>query len=340
MDQRSSRGVSRMDIKRCPMHHQSLSFRHPFETGPSGAKAFRIIATLAVLTCYCWQSRDMPLLQAQQVKTDVASQSLTESFFEYQGTSWTLVGPSGFARFGPAQRQVSQVPVFDASPPAIGLYYDGGRTRGEFYGYWSHGVQRSQRSIDLSQTLSDGVYGSFACQSLRPFVTGFRPVFASSANDVFPPILLPNQFTRSPVASIVADKPELPAVQQWPMGQTRARNPDLTSRPGEEPPLVLGPQGVHVGHHDSANREAEQRTARSSAERVVMSVDEARRAHQAELDRMNQIAQSYLDLSQSAARVGRLEQARIYLRLAEQYASGHLRERITQLQQELEHTEK
>lgn len=327
-----------MATTRCLTCNQGCRFRSLFEAGPSGPKTFQMICFVTVLTYWCCLGSRS--LQAQQVQTGIASQSLTEGFFEYQGTSWTLVGPSGFARFGPAERQVSPFAVFDTSPPSIGLYFDSRRTRGEFYGYWSQGVQRSHQSIDLSLTLSDGVYGSFACQSLRPFVTGFRPVFASTANEDFEPPSLPNRLARSHIASVATIKRGSARPEQAQMDQALLQKPDTGSPPREEPPLVLGPQNAQDRPGDSASREAVQLVSGSSAERVVMSVDEARKARQADLDRMNQIAHSYLDLSQSAVKSGRPEQARIYLRLAEQYASGHLREEIMQFQKELEHAER
>jgi hypothetical protein len=321
------------------MHSQAFCFRSQFQTGPSGPKILRTISVVLLTYCYSL-GKEFPASQAQQVQTGVASQSLRESFFEYQGTSWTLVGPSGFARFGPAQRWLSPLPVFDTSPPAIGLYFDSQRTRGEFYGYWSQGVQRSHQSIDLSLTLSDGLYGSFACQSLRPFVTGFRPAFASTVNKGFQPPLRLNRFAGSRIANVATNKWDLDRPQQAQSDRPFAQRPDTVSPPKEEPPLVLGQKNLQGRNEDSASREAVSFGSGSSAERVVMSVDEARKARQDALERMNQIAQSYLDLCHSAVRTGRREQARIYLRLAAQYASGDLRDEVTRLEHELERTEK
>lgn len=303
-------------------------------------KSLAIMVASSIVVLHLPFGEDLQYLKAQQVTISAPSQSVSEGFFEYHGTSWTLVGPNGSAHFGPAQRQVSPMPVFEGSPPALGFYYDGPRTRGEFYGYWSQGIQRSHQSITLSQTLTDGIYGSLACQSLRPFVIGFRPVVALSPPHVPPSPWLPAQAAQPTVASILAEKRELLAQQLTQKDGASFNQPKLSPSPEEEPPLILAAQNAESPPEQSAAQEARQLALGSSAERVVMSVDEARKARQAELDRNNQIAQTYLELSKSAMMSGRREQAKIYLRLAEQYASGLIREKCLELQRELETPER
>ncbi|MGQ9503808.1 MAG: hypothetical protein ACUVQR_02765 [Thermogutta sp.] len=321
------------------MHNHLLLPHHRIEMPTQNWKSLAIMVASSILVFHVPFAADLQHLQAQQVTISVPSHSVSEGFFEYQGTSWTLVGPNGFARFGPAQPQVSPLPVFEGSPPALGFYYDGSRTRGEFYGYWSQGIQRSHQSITLSQTLTDGIYGSLACQSLRPFVIGFRPVFALSPPGVPPSPWLSEQVAAPTVAPILAEKRELLAQQQ-----THKQAPSLRqqspSQDEGEPPLILAAPNAKAPQKKAVDAEAGQLVSGSSAERVVMSVDEARKIRQAELDRNNQIAQTYLDLSKSAMMSGRQEQAKIYLRLAEQYASGLIREKCLKLQREVETPER
>jgi len=274
---------------------------------------------------------------AQEVQIGVGSQSVSEGFFECHGTSWTLVGPNASARFGPAQRQVSPFGVFEGSPPAVGFGRAGSRSRGEFYGYWSQGFQRSHQSFVLAETLSDGIYGSFACQSLRPFVIGFHPVFASSEPAAFQPTPLPPQLKAFPVASGLADKwAQLVQRQEQNNKTATEQRAQQALALDKEPPLILTREGARNDSELPAYGEGPRLFSGSSAESVAMSVDEARALRQAELDRANRQAQEYLELSQSAIKCGEKEQARIYLRMAERYASGDLRERVLHLQQDLD----
>lgn len=304
----------------------------------------RAVVLSATALVMALASRGYPPVFAQQVRLDVTNSSVSEGFFEYQGTSWTLMGPSGFARFGQSHTQVSPFPVFESPPPALGVHYGSRGWQGEFFGYWSSGIQRSHRSLTLSQTLSDGIYGSFACQSLRPFVIGFHPVFASAPYAPFaePPALayqhLPNPGPPMPNPRPAVAKDTQRAAARAPAGRENdlpVEKLEGSARSEDEPPLVLGGRPGPAEAADSAKGDRIGSLSQSSAERVVMSVDEARALRSAEQQRDNQEAQRYCDLAEAAMKRGEQGQARIYLRMAEKLASGDLRRKVLLLQQNL-----
>ncbi len=275
---------------------------------------------------------------AQQVRLGVTNSSVSEGFFEYQGASWTLLGPSGFARFGRPHTQVSPFPAFQTPPPSAGIHYGSRKWQGEFFGYWSHGIQRNHQTVRLSETLSDGIYGSLACQSLTPFVIGFHPVFASAPNA--PSVessALPFQFVPNPKTAL-ANNTQLSAAQPL---QRREKIPSTeNAKPlapvEDEPPLVLGRRLRSPEKADSSGRDTSVRESQSSAERVVMSVDEAQAIRAAEQERSNQEAERYCNLAEVAMKCGQQGQAKIYLRLAEKLASGDVLRKILQLRQNLD----
>lgn len=279
---------------------------------------------------------------AQQVQLGVTNSSVSEGFFEYHGTSWTLLGPSGFARFGQPHTQVSPFPAFEAPLPSLGIHYGSRKWQGEFFGYWSHGIHRSHQTLRLSQTLSDAMYGSFACQSLRPFVIGFHPVFASAPHTPYVELpSLPLQDTPN-ARPALATNPRIPAVPPKP-GQDKALSvakPERSAQVEEdEPPLVLSGQ-LRPGEATEASiANASGSISQSSAERVVMSVEEARVIRAAEQDRANQEAERYCNLAEVAMKSGQQGQAKIYLRLAEKLASGDVLRKVLQLRQNLDGAE-
>lgn len=305
---------------------------------------------------------------AQQVSVSVPATGVSESYFEYHGSSWTIIGPTGFARFGPPTSTPVPMPVVSGS----GVRFSGRRIQGEFFGHWSSGMQRSHVSTTISEVLSEGYPGSIAWQSGRPFVTGVFPIVAGGqgipANSVFLPWGLPPLVSPQPGLAFYPAHPTLSArlapARIRPLarfddpdvakannaanavdlaGAAIADNDDRTpegvppaaeKRPhsGEQSdsPWVMRGPAARVDEPAGTNQHshASLRDGQSTAEKVFLSVDQARAMREAELALNRQKAQDYLARAESAIAAGKWEVARSYLRLAEKYAGPELREII------------
>lgn len=120
---------------------------------------------------------------APQAAVSVGASSASESFYEMQGVSWSLVGPNWFARFGP--RPPAIAPAFGGFPVdaggGLGFGFRGGRVQGEFFGQWSQGYRSTVTFQSPSLMLSNGSYGWWWDGSFTPFVTGVVPVIGDRA---------------------------------------------------------------------------------------------------------------------------------------------------------------
>lgn len=118
-----------------------------------------------------------------QAAVSIGASSASDSFFEMQGVSWSLVGPNWFARFGP--RPPAAAPAFGGFPGdaggSVGFGVHGGRVQGEFFGQWSQGYRGAVTFQSPSLMLSNGSYGWWWDGSFTPFVTGVVPVTGDRA---------------------------------------------------------------------------------------------------------------------------------------------------------------
>ncbi|MGB9690083.1 hypothetical protein [Thermogutta sp.] len=293
-------------------------------------------------------AQNVPSSQAQ---ITASGSRVSEGFFEYSRTSWTLIGPRGFVRFGSPSPTVSPFASFGDPDTGLGMGVRAGGIQSQFFGQWSQGYRRSFTGQALRITLPDGSWGTVADQAYTPFVIGFFPVVGDYAGysaigpglpvlaAPFPPLVTPGILPPPAGISekaVAAPKPrEKNSTPHENEAQSQAGPPDQISSLQDKNGLVLSGKDAK-----SSSTQASSGEVSASAERVVYGVDEARRRREQELARENEIAQSYLSRAETALQSGKPEIAKTYLRLAQQHASGSLRDHILNKLQALEQTGK
>jgi len=286
-----------------------------------------------------------------QAAVSVQGSRLSEGFFEYSGTSWTLIGPRGFVRFGSPSPVVSPLASFGDPGAGIGMGFRAGGVHGQFFGQWSQGYRRSFVAQSMQITLPNGSWGSVGDQAYTPFVIGFFPVVGDCsrcpalspglpilADPSLPPLATPGMFAkpvRTSEKNATMAKPLQNSNREQDERPTQPGLPNETSPLQDKNALVLS--GNAPGH---ASAEASRGVVSTSAERVVYGVDEARWRREQELARENEIARSYLSRAETALQSGKSEVAKTYLRLALQHASERLRDEVVSKLKSLEQTGK
>ncbi|ASV74324.1 hypothetical protein THTE_1722 [Thermogutta terrifontis] len=285
-----------------------------------------------------------------QTTLSVQGSRMSEGFFEYSGTSWTLIGPRGFVRFGSPSPVVSPLVSFGDPGAGLGMGFRGGGVHGQFFGQWSQGYRRSFVAQSMQITLPNGSWGTVGDQAYTPFVIGFVPVVGDCSRcpalspglpilaDPSLPLATPGMFAK-PVRTSEKNAAMAKFLQNPNRDQDEA--PTQPGLPNETSPLqdknALVLSGNAPGH---ASAEASRGVVSTFAERVVYGVDEARWRREQELARENEIARSYLSRAETALQSGKVEVAKTYLRLAVEHASGTLREEAARKLQTLEQTGK
>lgn len=286
-----------------------------------------------------------------QTTLSVQGSRMSEGFFEYSGTSWTLIGPRGFVRFGSPSPVVSPLVSFGDPGGGLGMGFRGGGVHGQFFGQWSQGYRRSFVAQSMQITLPNGSWGTVGDQAYTPFVIGFFPVVGDCsrypalspglpilADPSLPPLATPGVFAkpvRTSEKNAAMSKPLQNSNRKQDEAPTQPGLPNETSPLQDKNALVLS--GNAPGH---ASAEASLAVVSTSAERVVYGVDEARRRREQELARENEIARSYLSRAETALQSGKSEVAKTYLRLALQHASERLRDEVVSKLKSLEQTGK
>lgn len=148
----------------------------------TGTVVLAITANLCARTVFA-QTAGSVNVPTPQAAVSIGASSASDSFFEMQGVSWSLVGPNWFARFGP--RPPAAAPAFGGFPGdaggGVGFGVHGGRVQGEFFGQWSQGYRGAVTFQSPSLMLSNGSYGWWWDGSFTPFVTGVVPVIGDRA---------------------------------------------------------------------------------------------------------------------------------------------------------------
>ncbi|MGQ9914756.1 MAG: hypothetical protein ACUVQQ_10470 [Thermogutta sp.] len=160
----------------------SVARRPLLSVATVGTVVAAITANLFARTAFA-QTAGSVNVPAPQAAVSIGASSASDSFFEMQGVSWSLVGPNWFARFGP--RPPAAAPAFGGFPGdaggGVGFGVRGGRVQGEFFGQWSQGYRSAVTFQSPSLMLSNGSYGWWWDGSFTPFVTGVVPVIGDRA---------------------------------------------------------------------------------------------------------------------------------------------------------------
>ena len=299
---------------------------------------------LVVLGLFWLAAADAP---AQQMTVGTPYHSINEGFHERIGSSWSLQGRNWFFRFGGLN---SAVPQFGGHTPnagaQFGFGFGGGGLSGNFFGTASQGNTRAMTSQTPSVTIMNGQRGSVSDTSQSPFVIGFIPVvggFPSVGflNPAFPPPQVtgasqgPTTVTRQYLEALrraqaeqsraVRDNFRNDAAAQAPAGPAGARNPALRGAAGQDASQGLERLARAALADDPAARKLAA-SQRSSAGRPVVSVAEARQAHEAQQAAAENEALVWLERARGAEEAGKANVAAIYYRMAAGRANGQLRQ--------------
>lgn len=326
-----------------------LSFRpgHVFGGGPRLGTVWILLPVVSCGLIPCPTLAQNAPSSQPQAAVSVQGSRLSEGFFEYSGTSWTLIGPRGFVRFGSPSPAISPLASFGDPGAGLGMGIKAGHIQGQFFGHWGQQYRRSFMGQSLQITLPDGSWGSMGDQAYTPFVIGFFPVVGDAPlypplapglpvpADPFPPFATPGMF--APPSGISENTA---AIRKPGEKNSNRDEKDGPSQPGlpNETPLGQDQNALVLsGKASEHSRDgASPAVISKSAERVVYGVDEARRRREQELARENEIARSYLSRAETALQSGKPEVAKTYLRLALQHASERLRDEVVSKLKSLE----
>jgi len=303
------------------------------------------------------QTSDIPPNLSPQAAVSVGGTSVSDSFFEMQGISWSLAGPNWFARFGPRPPGVS--PAFGNFPGdaggSVGFGIRGERVQGEFFGRWSQGYRSAATFQSPSLMLSDGAYGWWWDASATPFVMGVVPVLGDrpGAASRLPPLSEPRPtvLERSEALSATG----IPQIR--PNDPATGRNTDQTAdavaggndRIAEAGAVMQTQESAADAHaaspagrsHSGRPMSAETQDVMSSsnisrawstAVSEGLGVDEAERLRAAEVAAQNREAETLLRKAAAALEAGRAGSADVYCRMALARATGAVRAQALQLQ--------
>ncbi|MBC7352384.1 MAG: DUF4398 domain-containing protein [Thermogutta sp.] len=326
-----------------------LSFRpgHVFGGGPRLGTVWILLPVVSCGLIPCPTLAQNAPSSQPQAAVSVQGSRLSEGFFEYSGTSWTLIGPRGFVRFGSPSSAISPLASFGDPGAGLGMGIKAGHIQGQFFGHWGQQYRRSFMGQSLQITLPDGSWGSMGDQAYTPFVIGFFPVVGDAPlypplapglpvpADPFPLFATPGMF--APPSGISENTA---AIRKPGEKNSNRDEKDGPSQPGlpNETPLGQDQNALVLsGKASEHSRDgASPAVISKSAERVVYGVDEARRRREQELARENEIARSYLSRAETALQSGKPEVAKTYLRLALQHASERLRDEVVSKLKSLE----
>ncbi|GAB4127777.1 hypothetical protein [Thermopirellula anaerolimosa] len=283
---------------------------------------------------------------SNQTAVSVGASSASDSFYEMQGISWSLVGPNWFARFGP--RPPVAAPAFGNFPgdggATFGFGHRGDRVQGEFFGRWPQGYRSAATFQSPSLMLSDGAYGWWWDASAAPFVMGVvpvvgdRPAFPEGRPSLHDPQsnVLERSHALSAATSIGMEAPQQnqAAIADDADGDDAASQhsnaPNSTS-PTPRANLSLSGTHTNTATDDAIGPSAPSR-AWSTAVSEGLGVEEAARLRAAELATQNQEAESFLRKASAALEAGRIGTAETYCRMALARAVGDVRTAALQLQ--------
>ncbi len=248
---------------------------------------------------------------AQQVRTGVSNNAVSDGYFERMGVHWGL-------RFRQGSFNLA-LPPFGGYAPGAGITGGAGPLGFEF----SQGSRRSFTSQSLSVVTPNGVPGYVADSSWTPFVIGTVPVVGG-----FP--LIGSVVPPTPAAA--GTSMGNPAVQQA-LQQARTQSPATAGGAGVRAhgggiagggAAAGGVQNRQAnGPLDPEARLAAART--SSAGRAVASVAAAKQAREAERVKEAAMAREYMERGQEAERAGKRVVAKINYQIAARHAEGELK---------------
>ncbi len=343
------------------------------DSRPSAAHTVAIFVTVAGIlvaahsvNVHAQSSGIPPAAPSPQAAVSVGGTSVSDSFFEMQGISWSLTGPNWFARFGP--RPPASAPAFGNFPGeaggSAGFGIRGERVQAEFFGRWSQGYRSAATFQSPSLMLSDGAYGWWWDASATPFVMGVVPVLGDrpGAATGLPPLREPRPTVLERSEALSAAAPtEMPPVRPHDRAIERNRDRAADAVPRRNEGIVgaeLSSASVDTaGHAPSATPAAQPRSgplmadqrsdaispspagrAWSTAVSEGLGVEEAQRLQAAESAARNREAEALLRKAAAAFEAGRAGTAAIYCRMALARATGATRAQALQLQDRITNT--
>ncbi len=275
----------------------------------------------------------VPAVAQQQVTVSSPHTAVSDSFYEYTGTSWGARGKNWFFQFGPPGNPNGAAPQFGGFNPSAGANFGFGFNGGGFLGTFSQGSRRSFTSVTPSVTIPNGGTGMIMDTSVSPFVMGYVPVVGGA-----------------PIMAVPLVQPFVPPAAYVPPGQASGHPAVLQALQNVKDPLpsdasrsdetreefegnddfnLVAPRQEASALEPIERREVLSQT--SSAERPSMSVAEARRLHAAEAAEQDIQARQFLQRGRHAQEDGKLDLARTYYRMAVRRASPDLRQEALKL---------
>jgi len=253
---------------------------------------------------------------AQQVTAGVPVQRLGDGFFESFGVGWGLNWKNGFFRFGGPGPGLPPFGNFDPNAAArLGFGFRAGGANGYFNAFFGQGYRQSLAGQMPILTLTNGIPGFIADQTISPFVTGWVPVVGTG----YVPPLDVEIGSSGTGADAVRDalarvRSGLPAL------------PPAADTPKEPKP----PKAVQASSPAGTSALAGTSARPSSAAQAAPSVAEARRLRAADEAQSNADGQRWLDDGQKAESAGKPGMARVYYQRAAHRATGELKQRAAQ----------
>ncbi|MCC6126057.1 MAG: hypothetical protein IT426_13925 [Pirellulales bacterium] len=268
-------------------------------------------------------------LYSQQITVGTPFNSLNEGYYQRYGIAWGLNWPGGFARFGMPNHAVPPFGHFDPSGGLQSGWRFGNRNfNGNIFLSAAQGSYRSFTSQTPFVTVMNGYPGAFYDVTISPFVVGFTPVVGGypMSGPMMPGVMPQNNSeTPNPLDRVQVMRRLLAA-------QNEVRSAEI-----DEP----DPGEAILPRHPALAAEANQASPsiqRSSAERPVPSVAEAKRLHEMEKKAADDEVLSLLKRAEAAEEEGKPQVAKIYYRMIVKRAPGELKQtaqrRLKELQSE------
>jgi hypothetical protein len=313
----------------------------------------RSVTRLAAGVFACWMLVEADVC-AQQVTLSTPYHSLSDSFFEHMGTSWSLGGRNWFLNVGGSPTQAA--PQFGGFTPNAGANFGFGfghrGVSGQFAANWSQGFRQSFTSQVPSVTVQNGAWGVVSDTSQSPFVISYVPVVGRfPAVMHYMPVVPPSaSVAPGPGSSGSGHDAVLSALegakaqhyrreqtQNEPFAPTAAPQVHAPAPPNDQAPkghddlVLIGPASPRHAAPSGAADEPTRKLAAaraSSAGRPAPSVAEARRLHATEQGAQDDEAQIWLERGRHAEAMGKPNVAKVYYQMAARRAPGPLRSEI------------
>jgi len=308
-------------------------------------RSIRLIPSVFVVGILALGAVDAP---AQQTTISTPMHSVSDSFFETMGASWSMRFPNGFASIGDPSLASPQFGNFNpGAGMGSGVGFAGPNGSGGV-GWWGRqGYSQSFVSQTPSVTTMNGYPGYFADTTVSPFVISNIPVVGGFPTTPYNPFAHVMPYSMgAPTPALTQQGPRNHRVQAF-RGQladrsTARQKDDLPAPPAVDRPevRVAQPQapvakkpnrddldliGDAVAAAPPAGKLVPSAVSqRSSAGRAVPSVAEARRLHEAEQATDDQEAMVWYEKALTAEDAGKPGLAKVYYQMVVRRADGEL----------------